>query len=154
MARFVFELETVLQQRVREEEKRQRAVAVIERERLAIEEEIEACRARIDDEKRDLASRLDGAREGEAIDLGSVRVQANASLHAITRAQRAAMRLAGVHERLDRARLDLLEASIERKAMESLKERRREAWEEAQRKREAAELDELTVMRHGREDAA
>ena len=69
MARFVFELETVLQQRVREEEKRQRAVAVIERERLAIEEEIEACRAQIDEEKRDLASRLD---EQAALDRKSV----------------------------------------------------------------------------------
>lgn len=150
MAKFVFELEAVLRQRERAERAQQRVVAEIERERLAIEDEIRACQTRIRGEKTDLAARLDGAAAGEAIDLRGVRFQANASLHLIATAQRAVLRLAAVHDRLDRARLVLLERAIDTKAMASLKERRREAWAREQARREAAELDEMTVMRHER----
>ena len=150
MAAFVFELESVLRQRVREEREAMRGVAQLERERVKIEDEIREQQRVITAEKRDLADRLAGAKEGEAVDLRLVRVQANASLHATATAQRAVLRLAGVHERLDRARLALLERSIDRRAMESLKERRREAWEAAERRKEEAALDELVVSRYGR----
>ncbi|MEM7623040.1 MAG: hypothetical protein AAF235_07525, partial [Planctomycetota bacterium] len=108
MAKFRFDLEPVLMQRVRAEESQQRVVAELERERIAIENEIRACQGRIEGEKHDLTARLDGAGDGEGIDLSLVRVQANASLHAMAGAQQAVLRLSGVHKRLDRARLDLL----------------------------------------------
>jgi len=149
----VFELEAVLRQRRLAEREQQRVVAALERERLAIESEIRACQVRIRSEKQDLAERLDETSAGASIDLRGVRFQANASLHLIATAQRAVLRLAGVHERLDRARLELLERAIETKAMESLKARRHEAWLRERERAEAAAQDEMTVMRHGREAA-
>ena len=149
MARFRFGLDPVLRQRTREEEEKQRAVAALERQRLAIEEEIRGYQSAIEAERAELSDRLG---EGGAIDLRGVRVQANASLHLITLAQRAALRLAGVYERLDEARLALLEASTRKKAVETLRDERYAAWRAARSKAELAALDELAVMRHGRDD--
>jgi len=143
MTGFRFGLDPVLRQRTREEEEKQRAVAALERQRLAIEAEIRGYQAGIEAEREDLSERLAGAREG--IDLGSVRLQANASLHMITMAQRAALRLAGVYERLDAARLALLEASTRRKAVEALKDERYAAWRSARTKKELAALDEIAM---------
>ena len=148
MPTFTFELEAVLRQRKRAEEAQQRVVAELERERIALENEIRACHGRIRGEKLDLTERLDAAGRGDAVDLGLVRVQANASLHAMAEAQRAVLRLSGVHQRLDRARLDLLERSIDRRSMESLRDKRREEWERGRRRAEDAALDEITVTRH------
>ncbi|MEM7621701.1 MAG: flagellar FliJ family protein [Planctomycetota bacterium] len=153
MAAFKFGLDPVLRQRAREEEEKQRKVAQLERQRLAIEDEIRGYQRSIEAEREDLSTRLDAAREGEAgINLGDVRVQANASLHMITMAQRSAVRLAGVYERLDEARLELLEASVRRKAVEALRDKRYEAWRQKRSKAELAALDELGVMRYGRGD--
>ena len=130
-------------------------IAEIERERLAIEDEIRACQRRIVGEKDDLAEMLGGSRDGGSVCLRDARLQANASLHLISQAQRAVIRLSGVHERLDRARLELLERAIDRKAIEALRERRREAWAHEQKLAEERALDELSVTRHGhREETA
>lgn len=145
MGAFTFELDPALRQRRREEESQMRVVAELERERIALEQEIRGCQRAITQEKRDLAERLAAERGGRAVDLGLVRVQANASLHHIGRAQRAVVRLAGVHARIDRARLDLLEKTIARKSLEVLRDERRSAWEQAQRARETAELDEIAA---------
>lgn len=150
MATFRFGLDPVLRQREREEKERQRAVAALERQRIAIEDEIRGYQASIDAERADLSTRLGGARAGDSIDLRDVRVQANASLHLITMAQRAALRLAGVYERLDEARLELLEASVRRRAVEALRDERFEEWRSSRDKAELAALDELAVMGFGR----
>ncbi|MEM1185835.1 MAG: flagellar FliJ family protein [Planctomycetota bacterium] len=149
MAKFRFGLEPVLRQRAREEEDRQRVVAGLERQRIAIEDEIKGYQSAIEAERSELTQRL-GDASGQGVDLGAVRVQANASLHLITMAQRAALRLAGVYERLDTARLELLEASTRRKAVETLKDQRYESWRSARSKEELAALDELAVIRHAR----
>jgi flagellar export protein FliJ len=81
-------------------------------------------------------------------------MQANASLHLVARAQQAVLELAGLHRRIDAARLELLKATTDRKAVELLKERRRREWVDEQRRREDAELDEINVMRHGRGEEA
>ena len=151
MGKFEFGLDPVLRQRERVEKEKQRVVAELERQRIAIEDEIRGYQRSIEAERGDLAGRLETARgEGAAIDLGAVRVQANASLHLITLAQRAALRLAGVYERLDEARLELLEASIRRKAVEALRDKRYESWRAERNKAELAALDEIAVMGHGR----
>ncbi len=150
MAKFNFGLEPVLRQRKRDEEAKQRVVARLEAERIAIEDEIRGYQRAIVDEREDLGDRLASARVGEGVDIGAVRVQANASLHLITLAQRAALRLAGIYEKLDEARLELLEAATRRRAVEALKDKRFEAWRQQLSKAEAAALDELATVRHGR----
>ncbi|MEL6741722.1 MAG: flagellar FliJ family protein [Planctomycetota bacterium] len=141
MARFRFELQSVLEQREREERARQRVVAELERERVSIEGEIRSCRELAMSESSDLRARLV---PGEAVDLDAVRVQASASLGVLARAQAAVVRLAGVYERLDRARLELLEAATARRAVELLRDRRLEAWKRDELRREQLVLDDLT----------
>lgn len=150
MSRFRFGLDAVLEQRKREERAAQVAVAEIERERLRLEDEIRACDRSIRAEKSELTERLASEREGGAVDIGSVRLQANASLNLIASAQRRVVVLAGVHARLDKARLALLEASVRRKALERLRERAIEAHLRDEARAERAEEDELSVMRQGR----
>lgn len=150
MARFVFQFEAVLTQRRSEERRAQLAVAAVERDRERVEEYIRECQRGVMAARADLREHLV---EGTRVNLHAVRLQAGASLSLVGRAQRAVLELAGVHKRLDAARLDLLRAAIRRKAVEALRERRREAWLAEQKRREAAELDELMVMRAGRTEA-
>lgn len=154
MARFVFQFEAVLKQRRAVERARQLAVAAIERERLALEDTIRAMQRQIVREKEDLREQLLATRRGARVDLRSVRLQAGASLDAVAKTQRAVLQLAGVHSRLDAARLQLLEAATKRKSVEMLKERRFEEWKSEQAAIESRMLDELSVMRASRRDAA
>lgn len=149
MARFDFEYESLLRQRRHDEREQMTKVAAIERERLDLEEEIRGYQRSIVQEKRDLAERLDTGRGGGAVDLRAVRVQANASLHLIGRAERAVVRLRGVHHRLDAARLELVRRTTRRRAIELLREKRYEQWSREQARLEQAELDEIVVLRHG-----
>lgn len=154
MARFVFELQAVLKQRMAVERERQLRVATIERERLEQEERIRSIQRQIEAEKRELAVYLNAFKGGESaggsgVDVRGVRMQANSSLSLISRAQREVYVLAGIHARLDEARLALLEATTAREAVEKLKERRLLAWREAQNSLESRALDEMAVMRGG-----
>lgn len=161
--KFVFGMQMVLAQRVRIEEQRQLVVAEFEKQRVAIEDRIRRYQSSITAAKRDLRDRLGAERapiDGPAgaasdrggISLTEVRLQANASLQLVARAQSAVLELAGVHRRLDAARLELLKAAADRKAVELLRAKRYQEWREEQQRAENAELDEMTVMRHGRRD--
>ncbi|MCC6228151.1 MAG: flagellar FliJ family protein [Phycisphaerales bacterium] len=152
MAKFVFQFEAVLKQRRAVERARQLAVASIERERLALQDTISAMQRQIVREKNDLREQLLAAREGAHVDLRSVRLQAGASLDAVAKTQRAVLQLAGVHSRLDAARLQLLDAATKRKSVEMLKERRFEEWKAEQAALEGRMLDELSVMRAARKE--
>jgi flagellar FliJ protein len=144
MARFRFELQAVLEHRERIEQERQRAVAEIEAQRVALEDVIRRC-------QQGLVQERDAMREMlAASDIRGVRCQVAAAGRLNTTAQRAVLELAGVHKRFEAARSTLLEASKDKKAVELLKERRYEEWKRQQNKREADAIDELAVMRAGR----
>lgn len=150
MPKFVFQFEAVLKQRRAVERAKQLAVAAIERERLALEDVIRSMQRQIVREKEDLREQLVAARGGARVDLRSVRLQAGASLDAVAKTQRAVLQLAGVHARLDTARLQLLDAATKRKSVEMLRERRLEEWKAQQAAVENRSLDELAVMRAAR----
>ena len=152
MARFVFELEALLRQRLHAEREQMGVVASIERERIALEDEIRSCQSAITEEKKELVGLLSREQDGgpARVALAGVRAQANASLSLISRAQRAVIRLKGVHDRLDRAMLELLSRTTSRRAIEVLKEKRHEEWLAEQKRREQQELDEIAVLRHSR----
>jgi flagellar FliJ protein len=149
MAKFVFELEPLLEQRRREERDRMRAVGEVERERLELEAEAARVALEIRAERQALRAELHGQGPG-AVDLRRVQMQANASLHGGRRTQELALRAAAVFKRLDTARALLLRATTQRRAVELLRERRFEAWLAEQRAKEARELDELVTARYGR----
>jgi flagellar FliJ protein len=144
MARFRFQLETVLRHRRNIEREKQRAVAELETQRVRLENDIRECQQGLERERGELTGRLTEA------DLHGVRWQAAAAMRLIVAAQRAALELAGVMKRLGVARADLLEAAKRRKAVELLRERRFDEWKLDQNRRELAAVDELAVMAAGR----
>ncbi len=150
MARFIFELEALLEQRRREERDRMRAVAEIERERVEIEEDAASLAGEIAEERRALRGEL--ARAG-GVDLRRVQLQASASLHGLRRTHELALRAAAVLTRMEAARAALLASTTRRRAVELLRERRYEAWLAAERSRESRELDELVTARYGKPGA-
>lgn len=150
-ARFVFRLQPVLEQRERAEETEQVRVAALERERLAVEDHLRSLQNQLARNRDDLRLELsDPSRIGA---LAGVRLQANAALRFTMLAQRSAIELAGVMKRLETARADLIRATAARKAVQSLKDKQLAAHRAAELKKEAAFLDELAVMRHGRDGA-
>jgi flagellar export protein FliJ len=152
MARFVFELEAVLKQRRAIERERMVALAEVERARIALEDRLRAMHERGVEERAELSQQLGGQSgrgSGGLIDLRGVRFQTTAALKTRAHAQQLALQLAGVHKRIESARRELLEATTRRKGVETLKERRWEAWREEQRRLDARAMDEIATMRAG-----
>lgn len=145
MAVFRFNLEAVLRQRSLAEESCRKRVAAIEQDRLGIEREIEAFQSQIIRERNEMASILSA---GGAATL--MRTQAGAALRLRVKIGEASVRLAGVMARLEKEREALRKAAAEKKAIELLKEQRMREWKHEQNRREAAELDEIAVMRAAR----
>lgn len=155
MKAFRFRLQSVLDQRVREERQHQLRVAEIERERHELEEGLRAINHAIESERDDWRARVAGELTWEgrplgAVDVRGARFQASASVGLIAEAQRLVLRLAGVHTRLERARVDLIGATTARRAVELLRDKHKEAWQRRITQSEARDLDDLTVMRFGR----
>jgi len=147
MARFVFELDAVLEQRLAAERSKQVAVAALERQRIDLEDRVREIQRDIVREKEDLRDHLTPAGGGVGVvDVRTVRLQAGASLRMVGLAHHAALRLSGVLARLQGARRELLDATTRRKAVEVLRERRLAAWKRARSRREDAAIDELSVM--------
>lgn len=143
MARFIFELEAVLELRRREEDAARLAVAEVERERVELESRLRRCREAIDQEREESRRALGVG----GIALGDVRRQTTATVALDARARELVVQLAGVHVRLERRRVSLRAATSKRKGVELLRERRHEAWRLEQSRAEAGLLDELAVMR-------
>jgi flagellar FliJ protein len=148
VARFHFALQPVLNQRERTEQERLVAVAELERQRLDIEEQLRTLQGRIEYERTELRSGL-----GSLVNVGSIRMQAAASLHAVAEAQKLVFKLAGVHQRTRMARARLAEATAARKALELLKERRYQEWLDQINRREDRLLDDVGTFGANRHDA-
>ncbi len=145
MPRFRFQLQAVLDARLRAEREERRRVAELEASRRRLEDGLRRRQSQIGEARSQLRGRLEGA-----IDASSLRGQANASLAEMRDAQRVVLELAGIHRRLEVVREDLRKASRARRAVEILKERRFEAWRREEDRREQAELDEMAVIRGAR----
>lgn len=152
MAGFRFELEQLLEHRRRAERQQQRAVAELEQQRASLEQRLRRGQESIAGNKDDLRSALHPAADDAAsksspqrVDVRAVRLQASSSLRLMSQTREAALRLAGVHRRLERAREDLRRASADRRAVEALKRRRWEAWRRRRERRESVEQDEIAA---------
>ena len=147
MKRFAFALQPVLDHRKRVEDEKQLIVAMRKRALDDSEREL----ARLDEEFRKHSAMLrEGHKKFETRELQSV----YAHLQFLDRCIVAQIRI--VAERrvaLDRARNDLLEASKEKKVVEKLKERRRDAHSLEEQRIEQKELDDGNARRYGRVQA-
>lgn len=142
MARFRFQLQPVLDTRLRAEDDRRREVAELESERRRLEDGLRRRQAEITGARDDVRSSLVGVVRPD-----DLRSQASASLAQMRDAQRTVLELAGLHRRLETARASLAEAAKARRAIELVKERRHEAWRRELDRREQAALDELATNR-------
>lgn len=142
MARFRFQLQPVLDARLRAEDDRRREVSELEGERRRLEEGLRRRQEAITGTRDEVRSSLIGAVRPDEL-----RSQANASLTHMRDAQRTVLELAGLHRRLETARASLAEAAKARRAIELVKERRQEAWRRENDRREQAALDELATNR-------
>lgn len=145
MAKFIFTFESLLKARRVTEQRYQRHVAEIEGERMELENRLRTTQRTIAESRRSLQGNLVGR-----IDAQSLRVHAAASIALMRSAQRMALDLAGVHRRLEAARLELIEAARHRRAIEILRERRLDSWTSAIQKAETIALDELAVINAAR----
>ncbi len=144
MKKFAFALQPVLDHRKRIEDEKQLVVAQRKRALDEAERELE----RLNEEFRVHAAMLrDKHKKLETRELQSI----YAHLQFLDRCIVAQIRI--VAERrvaLDRARAELLEASKEKKVVEKLKERRREAYVKEEQRVEQKELDDGNARRFGR----
>ncbi|CAN5705685.1 hypothetical protein BH11PLA1_BH11PLA1_08970 [soil metagenome] len=147
MAKFVFELESLLAQRRRVERERQRALASLERERRRLLDQAVALQRSMVVGRGMLRGSLAAA---EKIDVTAVRMQAHGALLALIDLQRVALQAAGTQQKAEGARLSLLKAAVQRKAVETLRSQRLEAWRRDEARRETAEADDIILMRAGR----
>jgi len=145
MARFRFQLQPVLDARLRAEDERRRDVATLEAERRRLEDRLRSGQVSISGARDDVRSALVGTVRPDAL-----RAQANASLACMRDAQRLVLELAGVHRRLEVAQAALAEAAKQRRAIELVKERRFEIWRREQDRREQSALDEVATIRGAR----
>jgi flagellar protein FliJ len=144
MKRFKFALQPVLDQRKRVEDEKQLVVAARQRSLDEAERELARLNAEFTSHSAILRQ---GHKRFETRELQSV----YAHLQFLDRCIIAQIQI--VAERrvaLDRARNDLLAASREKKVVEKLKERRREAHTLEEQRVEQYELDESNARRHGR----
>ncbi|HPO93797.1 MAG TPA: flagellar export protein FliJ [Phycisphaerales bacterium] len=149
MARgFRFQLQPVLEQRERQEREQQRRVALIEGERVALENRLREIQGQIEAAKGELRGRL--GRDGTTVVVRDVRFQAGATLALLVQAQSTALALAGTLKRLEAARGELLKATTARKAVQLLKDRRYAQWRLERERKEAAEVDEIATGAHVR----
>ena len=144
MKKFAFALQPVLEHRERIEDEKQQTLAVRQRAVDEAERELK----RLNDEFRTNTAEL--RTKHKDLDADELRLY-YAHLQFIDRCIVAQIRV--VAERrveLDRARTDLLVASKDRKVVEKLKDRRREAHELEEMRVEQNELDDTNARRYSR----
>lgn len=146
---FTFKLEPLLKVRKRTEERHQRTVAAVERQRLELEGRLKRQQDLIGQHKATWRGKLVGM-----VDIASLRLQAAAALGAVREAQQLVLQLAGVRQRMEATRGELLEAAKARRAIELLKERRFARWKADLDKQETNLLDELSTQAASRKECA
>lgn len=149
MPRFKFQLDPVLKHRLHVEDQRRRELAGVIRQQVQMQEELRGMQSTIVASKRDLADGLVGR-----VDMDRVSHFARYSGQVAMRARQAVARLSVLQREIDAARARLIEATRDRRALELLKERQRQAWQHEQDRREADALDEIGLQKLVRDRAA
>jgi flagellar FliJ protein len=138
---FQFQYKTVLRQREVIEQQKQRALAKLMHQRNAMVSQLREMQETISQSKREAADGLVGTVDLSAI-AGIARYSASCALQGNTLVRD----IAKLETLVEQARNELIEASKNRKALELLRDRQRQAWELEQRRMEAKRLDEQTTQ--------
>lgn len=141
MARFEFQLEPLLKHRQMIEDEAQRALAMGMRERMILENELRRHQETIRDDKQLMGQALVGR-----VDVPRIRTHAIHVAQVAVRAQQIGFRMVELNRRIEKARVELVEAMKQRKAVELLKDKQFKRWKHEQDRRETAQLDELATQ--------
>lgn len=142
MAKFVFKLEAVLRQRKHVEGERQRALALVQAQMTQLQNELRLVNETVQTSTTDLReNRLVGK-----LDLHFLAAHRRFTLATQRKAMQLVQKMALVQRSVDEARLALAEAAKERKAIEKLREKHHQRWAEDIGRREAAQLDEISMQ--------
>jgi flagellar export protein FliJ len=154
MAKFVFQLDPALRARVACEKQAMAKLAQVEREKLAMEEQLRGVHSAIEDLRESQRRTLSGTRDGSGareagVALRSAALEAAMAAKLRMRADQLVLKLAGVHARVERAREELRKAATERKSVEQMRELRLHEWRQEQNRLESATLDDISQIRGG-----
>ena len=141
MARFRFALQRVLDRRLDEEEAKRRALAAIERRRRELEDSLRARQGEIAAGRAAWRAGLVGE-----IDPAVLRHHASAGVGLFRKAQRTVLEIASLEKGIAKARAEAVEAARARRTLELLRDQRLAAFQEGDRRREQAMLDEFGVQ--------
>ena len=141
MHSFTFRFQAVLRQREVIEQQKQRALAKLMHHRNAMVNQLRDMQDTISTSKRQAADELVGT-----VDLNAIAGIARYSASCALRGNTLVRDLAKLENLVEQARNELIEASKNRKALELLRDRQRQAWELGQRRMEAKRLDEQTTQ--------
>jgi flagellar protein FliJ len=137
--RFVFQLEGLLRHRRRAERERQRDLALAQREARQLENELRQLGNSMSATTNELRTRLTGR-----LDLAFLAAHRRYIVTMQIKGQNILQKLSAMAPQIESRRLTLVAAARDRKAIEKLKERRKEIWLADQAKREMADLDEVS----------
>ena len=142
MKRFVFQLQRILDLRLREERQAQRNLAVLNRKRALVEDRLRSAetqrQAALEQRRSSLVGDL-------AID--QLRLQAVMVHQQDRQARQLMMELAAMEPEHEQARKVLLQATTARRSLDWLRERTKARWIREQRRQERRDEQELNIMR-------
>ena len=142
MAQFVFKLEGVLRQRKHIEEQRQRELALIRREMAQLESELSELNAQVSSASNDVRdNRLIGK-----LDMSFLAAHRRFLLAMQRRGLTMMQKMALVQRQVDEAQANLAEAAKQRKAIEKLREKQHQRWQEELNRKELALMDEISMQ--------
>jgi flagellar FliJ protein len=142
MAKFIFKLEAVLRQRKHVEGEKQRALALVQAQMTQLQNELRLVNETVQSSTTDLReNRLVGK-----LDLHFLAAHRRFTLATQRKAMQLVQKMALVQRSVDVARLALAEAARDRKAIEKLREKHHQRWAEDIGRREAAQLDEISMQ--------
>src|SRR5688500_14358638 len=139
MAKFDFKLEGVLRHRKNAERERQRELALVQAQLTRIEKQLRELDQDVQQASGDLRqNRLVGR-----LDLNFLAAHRRFVGAMQKKGMTLIQRMAVFQKQVDAARKALVQAAIQRKAIEKLREKQQQRWQDEQNRKQAAEIDEI-----------
>lgn len=141
MSKFIFKLEGVLRHRERIEQDRQRDLAIAQGQMVQLQAQLRAFNDEVQKNVADVRGSLTGT-----LNMTYLAAHRRYMLGMQRKIHDLAQRMAAQQQRVNEARLALVDATKQRKILEKLRERQHEQWTMEQNRREAGDLDELSTQ--------
>ena len=142
MAKFDFKLEGVLRHRKNVEHERQRELAVAQGQLQQLEDQLRE----LDREVQAASGELRENRLVGRLDLNYLAAHRRFVGAMQKKGMGLVQRMSIIRKQVEEARKLLAQAAIQRKAVEKLREKQRQRWQEDQNRRQAEEMDEIGMQ--------